>query len=154
MELFFILLTAGLLMIGGEVFLPGAILGIMGGAALLAAIGVGFATFGPVIGAWAAFGIILLVGLTLIVWVKFFPKTRLGRGMTLSTDGSAFKAVDPKLKDLLDAEGEAVTDLRPAGIAKIGGQTLDVLTEGNLIDKGSRIKVVNVESNRIVVRQL
>ena len=47
--------------------------------------------------------------------------------------------------------GEAVTNLVPAGKARIGGQLLDVISEGRLIEKGQRVLVIEVAGNRIVV---
>ena len=47
--------------------------------------------------------------------------------------------------------GEAITNLVPAGKARIDGQLLDVISEGKLIEKGQRIQVVSVAGNRIVV---
>ena len=47
--------------------------------------------------------------------------------------------------------GLAVTNLMPAGKARIGGQLLDVISEGRLIEKGKKISVVEVSGNRIVV---
>ena len=47
--------------------------------------------------------------------------------------------------------GEAVTNLVPAGKARIDGQLLDVISEGRLIEKGQRILVIEVAGNRIVV---
>lgn len=49
--------------------------------------------------------------------------------------------------------GVARTDLRPAGTAEFGGERLDVVTSGDLIAKGSPIRVLRVEGNRIVVEQ-
>ena len=45
-ELFAILIIAGLFLIGAEIFLPGGIIGFIGGMCLLAAVIVGFAAFG------------------------------------------------------------------------------------------------------------
>lgn len=47
--------------------------------------------------------------------------------------------------------GFAVTVLRPAGIAEIGGKRLDVVTQGEFIPKGGALRVETVEGSRIVV---
>ena len=44
--------------------------------------------------------------------------------------------------------------LRPAGIAEIDGERLDVVSEGDLIDANETIVVTRVDGNRIVVRQV
>ena len=43
--------------------------------------------------------------------------------------------------------------MRPAGRARFGDTTFDVVTEGEFIDKGDRIKVLKVAGNRIVVEK-
>ncbi len=47
--------------------------------------------------------------------------------------------------------GKAITTLRPAGTCDFDGVRLDVVTEGDFIDKGSAISIVKVEGRRIVV---
>lgn len=55
--------------------------------------------------------------------------------------------------DLIGKTGEAVTILRPAGMAIIDGQRVDVVTQGDYIEKGTRIRVIEVQGNvNVVVR--
>jgi hypothetical protein len=58
------------------------------------------------------------------------------------------------LAALLGAIGSAATTLRPAGIARFGDRFVDVVSEGNLIEIGSRVQVVEIEGNRIVVKEI
>jgi membrane-bound serine protease (ClpP class) len=46
--------------------------------------------------------------------------------------------------------GIAVSPLRPSGRALIDGENYDVVTDGEFIDKGTKIKVSIIDSNRIV----
>jgi membrane-bound ClpP family serine protease len=55
---------------------------------------------------------------------------------------------------LLGAIGEAATPLRPAGKARFGDDYLDVVSEGEYVSPGSRVQVVEVEGNRIVVKEV
>ncbi len=48
-------------------------------------------------------------------------------------------------------EGEAVTELRPSGMAKFGQTPIDVVSVGPYIEPGQPVKVVEVHGNRIVV---
>jgi membrane-bound serine protease (ClpP class) len=50
--------------------------------------------------------------------------------------------------------GKAETLLRPAGKARFGATLVDVVTEGEYIDAGSRIEVVERYGNRVVVRRV
>jgi membrane-bound serine protease (ClpP class) len=43
--------------------------------------------------------------------------------------------------------------LRPAGIAEIDGERIDVVAEGEMIEAGATIVVSRVDGNRIVVRR-
>jgi membrane-bound ClpP family serine protease len=55
---------------------------------------------------------------------------------------------------LLGAIGEAATTLRPAGKARFGDDYLDVVTEGDYVNPGSRVQVIEIEGNRIVVKEV
>jgi membrane-bound serine protease (ClpP class) len=49
--------------------------------------------------------------------------------------------------------GTALTKLRPAGKALINGRRVDVMTQGQMLDEGCPVEVVEVSSNRVVVRE-
>ena len=57
-------------------------------------------------------------------------------------------------EELLGMEGVTLSLLRPAGQADIGGRRVDVVTEGEFIPKGVRVKVIKVEGFRIVVERV
>jgi len=52
---------------------------------------------------------------------------------------------------VVGATGRAATDLRPAGTVEFEGRTLDVVTQGEWIEHGSPVKVIEVRGSRIVV---
>jgi membrane-bound ClpP family serine protease len=56
------------------------------------------------------------------------------------------------LNYFLDKEGTAYTTLRPSGTADFSGVKMDVVSDGEFIQKGTKIKVVKVEGRRIVVK--
>lgn len=153
-HLFFAFIAIGLLLLGLEIIVPGGILGFFGGLSLLGAIAVGFVAFGPQGGGLAAVAVVLLSAALLGAWLKLLPRTKMGKVLTLSSDGSAFKAVKSDARALVGKEGVALTNLHLAGIAQIDGKRIDVVAESSFIDAGSTIRVVKVEGNRIVVRQV
>jgi membrane-bound ClpP family serine protease len=55
---------------------------------------------------------------------------------------------------LLGAMGEAATDLRPAGKARFGEEFVDVVAEGSYVSTGARVQVIEIEGNRIVVKEV
>ncbi len=151
-QVFSVLLVSGLLLLGAEIFVPGGVLGAFGGMLLLGAVVAGFPAF-PGYGHFVAIGILFLVGIAIALWIHIFPRSRVGQAMTVSEDESDFSAVQDGLKELLGAQGEAKSDLRPGGFAMINGRRIDVVTEGSMIDRGTPITVVDVEGNRVVVRR-
>ena len=82
-QLFAILLITGLMLLGSEIFVPGGILGVIGGLALLGAVITGFFAF-PGYGAHIAIGIIFLAGVAIALWIKLFPESAIGKRMTVS----------------------------------------------------------------------
>ena len=58
------------------------------------------------------------------------------------------------LEFFLDREGDVITTLRPAGTADFDGIKLDVVSQGEFISKGARIRVIKVEGRRIVVKEI
>lgn len=50
-------------------------------------------------------------------------------------------------------EGTVATDMRPSGTVEIEGVRVDAISEGLYIKKGEKVKVVNVEGNKITVRR-
>jgi membrane-bound ClpP family serine protease len=64
------------------------------------------------------------------------------------------EGLHPELAALLGAIGVAATALRPAGIARFGDDFIDVVSEGSYIASGSRVQVVEIEGNRVVVKEV
>lgn len=149
--LLIILLAAGSLLIGAEIFIPGAVAGTLGVMALIGAVIVAFG-ISTVCGFYVTLGVVALSSLTVVLWIKFFPRSSIGRQMTLSEDGKAFKSSESR-SVLLGKTGVAHSELRPAGFALIDGARVDVVSDGGLIPPGQRVKVVRVEGNRVVVRK-
>lgn len=153
MEWVIALVLCGLLLVVAEIFLPGGVLGLVGAGCLIAAAVMAFRELGPVGGGMFAIGEIALGAVVILQAVRWIPKTRLGRGLVLGTaiEGSAPAKAN---EGLLGKEGVALTQLRPAGAARIEGHRHDVITEGSLIQAGTRLKVIAVEGMRVVVRPI
>jgi membrane-bound ClpP family serine protease len=60
----------------------------------------------------------------------------------------------PQASALLGAVGEAATSLRPAGKARFGDDYVDVVAEGSYVAPGARVQVIEIEGNRIVVKEV
>lgn len=152
LQTYLILVLVGFLLLAAEIFIPGGILGVIGGLALLAALGIGFSVFEGFGGVLSA--ILLVVGSLIYValWMKYAPRSRLGKMFTLENDGKDFKSHDDRAALLLGHEGFAHTDLRPSGMAMIDGKRIDVVSDAGFVNQGTAVKVVRVEGARVVVR--
>jgi len=60
----------------------------------------------------------------------------------------------PAYAALLGAIGVAATPLRPAGKVQFGDDYLDVVAEGSYVVPGTRVQVIEIEGNRIVVKEV
>lgn len=146
------LLLIGTLLIGAEIFIPGAVAGALGGMALFGAVVVAF-NINPTMGFYVLFGVFILVALTTIAWIRLFPKSGIGQKMTLNVDGKVFKSSDSR-QALLGKTGLTHSELRPAGYALIEGKRIDVVSEGGVVDANVPIRVIKVEGSRVVVRKV
>jgi membrane-bound serine protease (ClpP class) len=151
-QFFYICLIAGLFLFGAEIFVPGGLLGAIGAALLLAAIILGFFAYDKY-GTYIAVLILALTVGAVIAWMKIFPKTPYGKHMTVSNDLSDSVATEAGLDELIGKHGESASPLRPAGFALIDDRRIDVVTQGEMIDRGEPIRVVSVEGNRVIVEK-
>jgi membrane-bound ClpP family serine protease len=67
---------------------------------------------------------------------------------------AGFDSLHPDTAALLGAIGVAATTLRPSGIARFGDAFVDVVSEGSYVQAGSRVQVIEIEGNRIVVKEV
>jgi membrane-bound serine protease (ClpP class) len=58
------------------------------------------------------------------------------------------------LRNLLGARGVTSTPLMPAGKARFGDAVIDVIADGDMIEPGKAVEVVEVRGNRVVVREV
>ena len=92
----------------------------------------------------------------ILIALRFLPKFAPFQKLVLSTTeagGEGYRSSPAEYGSLLGKEGVALTLLRPAGTAIIEGDKVSVVTEGDFIEKDSRIRVLKVEGYRIVVEK-
>jgi membrane-bound serine protease (ClpP class) len=155
MALLFIL---GSILIVVELMMPGfGIAGALGIISLLA----GVLVASQIVSSATLMGIIVVVLLVIVgtlVWIyrSATKGGRVSRTLLLHSkmdNKEGYTSVRPP-DALLGKEGVALSMLRPAGLAEIGDRRVDVVTEGEFIPKGTKIKVVQVEGFRIVVERV
>ena len=86
------------------------------------------------------------------VLVRFLPNTPMFSKLILKEEVAAVAA--PAAAVLVGRTGLAVTDLRPSGKAEVDGIEIDVVAEGEFVERSGRIEVVRVDGPSVVVRRV
>lgn len=159
-----LLVGAGVILLAIELFVtPGfGVTGILGLVALLGGLGLSLvgagATWEVIIIAIGQVALSLLLALAVsLAMLRLLPHLPFGRRLVLETELTAregFASAPETDRVWLGKRGIAASTLRPAGIADIEGERVDVVSDGEFIDEGEPITVVRVDGNRIVVRRL
>ena len=144
-------------LIVAEVFVPSG--GLISIFALVCLIGgvVIFFRHSPTAG-WVGVVIaLIMIPTVLVIAYKIFPETRFGKSVTLTPPKREQGDAVPdtaELKELLGAVGVVLTPLRPVGICDFSGQRVECVAESGYVDKGNKVKVIDVESTQLTVREI
>ena len=152
-EAIVVLIIVGFLMLAAEVFVPGMVLGLLGGLCLSGAVIVAFLYYDAVTGSIVFVGVCVLSVAGFFAWMAAFPHTAIGRRIMLQKSHASGVGERASASDLLGAQGRSLTPLRPAGSAFIGGRKVDVVAESDFIAPDEAVVVVREEGLRIVVRK-
>ncbi len=151
-----ICLAVGLILMLVEMFTPGfGAAGIVGLLSLLAAIVLSGTTFAEKL--WMTVIILAILGLMLLIFLHSATKGKLSKSQIIlndSIDANARYISSEDLEYFVGREGKALTILRPSGIADFDGVRLDVVTEGDFIPAGSRVRVNRIDRLNLVVEKL
>jgi membrane-bound ClpP family serine protease len=99
--------------------------------------------------------ILAILGAALTLVLQSASKGRLSKHLVLNNsidDDVKFSGVED-LSYFIGSEGIALTVLRPSGTADFNGVRLDVVSEGEFIQKGAAVIIDKIEGHRIVVKQ-
>lgn len=140
------LLSVGYILLLLEIFVPGGVLGVLGGLAVAWGCYEAFA-LGPL---WGFASIVLSLVVTFGLVVGFL-RSRTAKRLVLDGEPKSWKAQNLHLPDLVGREGRTLSTLRPAGVAEIGDARVDVVTDSEFLDAGVAVRVIEVEGNRVVV---
>ncbi len=146
-----------------EMFVPSG--GVISVVAVLVA-GAGVIAFWKVSWVWGSTALVgtVVSGVAMFnLAIRVFPHTPMGKGLILGGNESdedllrrarADRAEAESERAMVGATGTALTDLRPVGMAEIGGRRMEVLAEGGVIDRGHPVRVSAVEDGQVRVRPL
>jgi membrane-bound serine protease (ClpP class) len=151
-----LLLAFGLGLAFLEIFFPsGGILAFFSGASLLASVLLGFRN-GPMLGLMMTGLTVLGVPMLISFGFRLWPKTAVGKAVLLDAPRAEDVLPDDhlrrQLKGLIGRLGKAKCRMLPSGVVVVDGQTLDAMSEGMVIEAGQTVRVIKVESTRLVVR--
>jgi membrane-bound serine protease (ClpP class) len=96
------------------------------------------------------------------LFARYLPKMYFLRGLMLqpaaageqlppsiTTTAPRSTGIDINVGDI----GEVVSPLRPAGQARFAQATVDVVTVGEFLENGTKVRIMEIHGNRIVVRE-
>ncbi|MCP3967110.1 MAG: hypothetical protein GY750_11395 [Lentisphaerae bacterium] len=155
-----VIFFVGLVLLLLEIFvIPGfGIVGVLGIGCIVISF---FAAFGFENVETATYTIGSALGATLFIiiflTVYVLPKSPLFKWIKLETTQKSergFSSHAVANKDLLHKHGVAHSMLRPVGIAIIDEKRLEVTTEGDFINKGDEVEVVEVTPFKIIVKKV
>lgn len=102
-----------------------------------------------------------LVGgcILVLLLMRFLPNTPIFRAFIAKQELAGGASLDDTAavagsEERVGWTGEALTDLRPSGKAVLSGQELDVVADGAFISKGAKVRVLEQDGMRIVVREI
>ena len=152
-EILLMLVGVGLLVF--EMYLPGfGVPGILGSILVV----IGFVLVRPTLSQGLLMFVILAAILCIALSICLFTASRgrLNKSKLVLNDVavSAEAAENNDLNYFIGREGVTNTALRPAGIGEFDGVKLNVVSDGEFINKDVPIRVLSVKGNRIVVCEL
>jgi membrane-bound serine protease (ClpP class) len=95
--------------------------------------------------------------LTVSILARFLPELPFFNRLVLATQSRSGPSLEMRTPAIFEPtvkvgeEGVARTILRPAGKAEFGAALIDVVTDGEFLDPGVRVRVTLIEGERVVV---
>jgi membrane-bound serine protease (ClpP class) len=151
--LLIILQLVGVVVIIAEIILPsGGILSIVALSVFGYSLYIAFSEISKTVGFAFVAADLVLIPVLVIVGLKLLARSPITLRKTLSRK-EGVSSQSSELESYVGRQGNALTDLRPAGIAVINGKRVDVVTRGEYLEKDSAIIVTAVTGNQIIVRK-
>lgn len=152
MNAILLLFIMGVVLLAAEIFLPGAIAGIIGAVCMAAGCMISFKEFGSGGGAIATAVALALLGLTLYLELVWLPKTSFGKKLIVQAKVEAVS--QPPLANpgaVMGKTAEAATTLAPSGYVLVEGRRYEAFCRSGHVPKGATLRVVGVDNFRVIV---
>lgn len=147
-----LLILCGVILVIIElIFVPGTtVLGILGLVSMVSGVVIAFSNYGKVTGFWVLTGTVVFSVLALVyslragTWQRFALKSKIESRVN---EGE-------KLDLKLGMQGKLISDLRPIGTAEFLDKLYEVQTNGNYLEAGVHVEIINLSDNKIVVKPI
>jgi membrane-bound serine protease (ClpP class) len=98
-------------------------------------------------------GTFVATAITIYILAKILPKSKTFNKMILNEalETKSIHSNRTEYEKMVGMSGKSVTDLRPSGTGYVDGNRVDVVTEGDYINRDTEIIVKRVEGAKIVV---
>lgn len=151
-----LLFAGGLFLVFAEFMVPGGICGLLGGVGIITSCVLGVMHY-PDYAVWIIMGELVGTVVGIALGFKLLPYSPFGRAMILkdaTLSGNKEWVSDASNESLIGQKGEVYTPLRPVGIVLINDERVNAVSGGSYIEKGSKIQVIEVHGNRVVVEKV
>ena len=144
-----VLAILGLVMVFAEVLMPGfGLFGIFGAISLLGSLILTYRLYGMV-----TFLIMLIVAVVVFGAMIFFAKKSGLYNKVVLKDKLETKDFDESiLQGLLGQVGLTQSTLRPFGVAEFDGKMVDVCSQGDFIERGEKVQVIQITGKTVTVK--
>jgi membrane-bound ClpP family serine protease len=147
-----LLILCGVILIIIElIFVPGTtVLGILGLVSMVGGVVIAFSNYGKVTGFWILTATVVFSILALVyslrggTWQRFALKSKIESRVN----------EDEKLDLKVGMQGKLISDLRPMGTAEFLDKLYEVQTNGNYLEAGGQVEIINLSENKIVVKPI
>lgn len=148
--------VVGIALLVVEAFVPGfGLPGISGVVMEIVAIVLTWVNHGPVAALGLTIIVLALIAIAISVSLRSATKGKLSRSKLVlqhqESNEAGYRSQED-MKVFLGKEGKTTTVLRPTGMAEFDGVKLNVVSEGEFVPAGTRVRIALVEGSRIVVR--
>ena len=149
-------MLVGIVLLLVEVFMPGfGIPGISGCALLGAGIIMTWIQFGAKVGLGVTVVVLALLAILISIAMRSVAKGKLGKSeFVLNDDMSSEREEKDDMLSLIGEVGEVSTVLRPVGVAEFECGRLNVMTEGEYIERGAKVKITRVDGTNVFVKKV
>jgi membrane-bound ClpP family serine protease len=152
-----VLLFAGCLFLVLEFFVPSSgTLGVLAALSFVAAIVLAFMA-GTFYGTATFIAVLVIVPTACILAVKYWPETPIGRMILIQLPASPEEVLPETeayrgMQHLVGRHGVAKSLMMPGGVVEIDRKSYDAVSDGMAIEPGTRIVIVAISTQRVVVR--